>query len=377
MLFHRPPKRNGPPSMIAVEHGETNSFALNVLPERRKEVPMQSAVLHGARDLRIEERPRPTPQPGEVLVKTKAVGICGSDLHYYEEGRIGPAMVDRPMVMGHEIAAEIVDERASDHGLQLGALAAVDPAHTCGHCEWCARGFPNLCVEGRFLGGPSWDGGLSEYLAVPAHLVVPVPTGFSADEVALLEPLGVAIHALDIARLRPLRTVAVIGAGPIGLLLLQVARACGALETHVVEPLESRRSMAKQLGADSIHERPGAIAELTHGRGVDMVLEATNSPEGLTHAAETAKVGGRIVVVGIPRGDGFDAPASLLRNKGLSVRYSHRMGDVYHRAIELVRKERVLLAPLATHHYPLSDAGNAFEDQIAYANGAIKTMITM
>lgn len=337
---------------------------------------MQGVKIHGVRDVRLHAAlPEPVVGEGEVLVRVRAVGVCGSDLHYYLEGGIGPAAIRVPLMPGHEIAAEVAGGTGERYGLADGTLVAVDPAQSCGRCEHCLAGHSNLCPHVRFLGSPGVDGALCELIAVPAHTLVPVPAGFGPALTALLEPLGVALHALDITRLRPMSGVAVLGGGPIGLMVAQVARAAGAAHVRVVEPNASRREAARVLGADSVHADYRELLEVTGGRGEDCVIEATNSPEGPEHAAQVARIGGRVTLVGIPEGDRFSMSAANARRKGLTFRFSRRMGNVYPRAIRLVEQGRVNLKPIASHAYSLAGAPDAFETAAAAPEGFLKAMI--
>ncbi|HLJ59007.1 MAG TPA: alcohol dehydrogenase catalytic domain-containing protein [bacterium] len=338
---------------------------------------MRAALLHGARDLRLGTVPDPVPTEDALLLRVREVGICGSDLHFYRQD--GGTLVDpaSPLVLGHEFSAEIADDRGAALGLPPGRLVAVDPARPCGRCEWCLRGDPNLCPDQAFAGTPGTNGGLAEYHAAPREAIIPVPPEFDAATVALLEPLGVAVHTLDLAHLRPMDSVAVVGAGPIGLMVAQVARASGAGRVFVVEPLRYRLDAARRLEVDGVAEEPGAVLGWTNGRGVDVVLEATNAPSGAEVAAALARVGGRIVLAGIPEDDTVTFKASLARRKGLTVKFQRRMGRVYPRAIELVRTARVRLSPLVTHRFPLDRAADAFALQDAYRDGVIKTMIVV
>ena len=336
---------------------------------------MKAVLLHGVRDMRVGSIPDVTLQEDEVLLKIRAVSVCGSDLHYYLEGGIGDAKIKKPMVLGHEFSAEVIDERAEKFGLKKGMLVAVDPALPCGHCEWCERGYTNLCPNVRFTGAPPYNGALSEYFSAKPDLIFPVPKDFDAATTALLEPLGVAIHALDLAHLKPMESVAILGAGPIGLLLAQVAKHCGAGNVFVIDPLAYRTNVATQLGADRVAQSHQLIHEWTQGRGVDVVLEATNSPLGPQHAAEIVRIGGRLVLVGIPDGDAFTLTASLVRRKGLGIKLSRRMGNVYPRAIQMVERGLVQLKPLITHSFPLEKAAEAFSLQAAYADNVIKCLV--
>ena len=336
---------------------------------------MRAALIHKAHDMRVETVPRPEPRDGELLLRVRAVGVCGSDLHYYREGGVGSAWVTSPLILGHEFAAEVADDRGRSHGLPAGTLVAVDPARPCGRCEWCLRGDQNLCPDVKFAGTPGLNGGLAEYHAAPPDALFPVPDGFDPATAAMLEPLGVAIFALDLARLRPMETVAVIGAGPIGLLLLQVAREAGAGRVWTIDPIGYRAEAAKRLGADDAAADHTAVARWTNGRGADVVLEATNSPTGPAHAVACAAVGGRVILVGIPDGDRFSLVASEARRKALTLKWQRRMGHVYPRAIQMVRAGRVTFGPIATHTFPLDRVPDAFRFQNAYQEGVLKTVI--
>jgi len=332
---------------------------------------MKAARLHGIRDLRVEDVPDPLPGEGEVLLAVRAVGVCGSDLHHYLEGSIGALHSPEPFILGHEFAAEVLEGGP----LAPGTLVAVDPNRACGTCEWCRDGHTNLCPHVRFAGVPPFPGALAEFATARPEELVALPPGFDATTGALLEPLGVAIHALDLARLQPLASVAVLGLGPIGLLMLQVARACGAGHLVAVDPLAYRRAVATELGADAVADSVAGVLDATGGRGVDVVLEATNSPAGPQHAAEAVRIGGRIVLVGIPTGNAFTLEAALVRRKGLTIKMSRRMRHVYPRAVAMVERGLVTFSPLVTHRFDLGGAPAAFELQADYRDGVIKSVV--
>ena len=336
---------------------------------------MRAAVLHDVRDIRLDDIPRPVPQNGDVLVQVKAVGVCGSDLHSYLEGSTTGRADISPFVLGHEFACEITPEIADRVGLEAGTLVAVDPAKPCHRCEWCERGHTNLCPNVRFLGYAPNNGAMAEYVAVPVSAIHAVPRGFDAADAVLLETLGVAIHAMDLARPRFLESVAVLGCGPVGLLLAQLARLAGAQHVFAVDPIAYRAGLAQELGADAGFTDYAGVLEATQRRGVDLVLEATDSRLGLEHAAKLCRIGGRLVIVGIPEGNQYTLTASEVRRKGLSVKFSRRMPEVYPRAIALAASGRVKLAPLASHRYPLDDTRSAFELQAARKDGVIKAII--
>lgn len=336
---------------------------------------MRAALLHGPGDVRVETIPVPSPSDGQVRLLSRSVGICGSDLHHFREGSTGDETNDEPFVLGHEISGEVIEESADRLGLPSGTVVAIDPAYPCGDCEWCARGHHNLCPHVRFKGVAEHPGGLAEFLHVHPGQVIPVPDDFDADEAALLEPLGVAIHAVDLAESALMDTVAVLGAGPIGLLVAQVVLAAGAGECLVIDPLEYRQDVATRCGAGRTAAHHDAVAEWTGGRGADVVIEATNSPDGFEHAVESVRIGGEIVLVGIPKGNMYELTASTARRKGVTIKFCRRMGDVYPRAIQMVDTDRVDLDPIMTHRFSLEEAPEALALQSRYDDGVIKAMV--
>ena len=305
---------------------------------------MRVARLHGAGDVQLHTEERPPPAGADTrLVEVTSVGVCGSDLHWFTEGGIGDAVLARPLVLGHEMAG-IIRGGADD-----GARVAIDPAIPCGACESCREGHANLCPDVVFAGHGSCDGGLRQFLTWPAHRLHPLPDKLSDDDGALLEPLGVALHAIDLAHLRLAATVAVVGCGPIGLLLVQLARRHGATRVLAAEPLPHRMALAERFGAE-----PAA------GAGVaDVVFEVSGSDAAVDTALRLAKPGARVVLVGIPDGDRTTFSAGLARRKGLTLVLVRRMGEVYPRAIDLAARGLVDLAPLVSDVFPLSEVVTA------------------
>lgn len=345
-----------------------------------KEHTMRGARLHGIRDLRLEELPRPTPGPGEVLLKVAVVGVCGSDVHYYLEGRIGDHVVEAPLILGHESSAWVAGLNEGVEGLATGQLVAVEPAVSCGRCESCRHGHPNLCPEVRFFGTPPVNGVFAEYTVMPAENCFPLPEGFSAVEGAMLEPLGTAIHSVDLAHLKPGQTIAVLGAGPIGLLTAAVAKAAGASAVYMTEPLTYRRQFALAYVADAAlnpddSDVVAEIVRLTDSRGVDVAFEAAGAAETPGQAAAMTRPGGKVIVAGIPADDTMRLTASTVRRKGLTVKLVRRMKHTYPRAIRLVQTGAVDVEPLATHLLPLERIAEAFEMVAAYDDGVLRAVI--
>ena len=335
----------------------------------------RAVFLHGIRDVRVEPYQSRRPRPGEVMVEVEAVGICGSDLHYYKDGRIGSGQViAAPFVPGHEFAGRLLDD-CEERGLAAGTLVAVDPASPCHACEWCARGHHNLCPRTVFIGAPPHDGAMTEALPVPAASLVALPDGMTALQAAMCEPLGVSIHAFDLARPRLMETVAVVGCGCIGLGVIQLLRQAPVARVLAVDPQPHRAALAERFGAAVTGPDIAAVIEATGGRGADLVIEATNAPEGFADAVGAAAIGGRLVLVGIPDGDGYRLSASEARRRGLTVRFSRRMGEVYPRAIALVMSGRVDVDAIVSHRVGLDEVPDAFAAQAAAAAGLVKTVV--
>jgi L-iditol 2-dehydrogenase len=346
---------------------------------------MFAARLHGPKELRVERVARPkAPGPRQVLLRVKATGICGSDLHSYLDARIGDTIVQSPLILGHEFSG-IVEGVGSDsldgqfEPLKPGTRVAVDPAQPCGRCELCEQGHPNLCRRLHFCGNFPDGGSLCEWMHMPARSCFPVHDSLDDSAAALLEPLGVAIHAVDLARIRVAQSLAIFGAGPIGLLILQVARLAGADPIYVVDQFDWRLELARRWGAVTVNfakDNPlHRITKGTAGRGVDVAIEAAWADHSIEQAAEVLRLGGRLVLVGIPGDDCLSMKHSTARRKGLTILMSRRMKHVYPRAIQLVQSGRIELAGLVSHRFPLQRAGEAFALNAAYQDNVVKIMI--
>jgi L-iditol 2-dehydrogenase len=313
------------------------------------------ARLYGTGDIRVcEEEPPAAEGDGaagsEVLVRVTAVGICGSDLHWWTEGAIGDATLARPLVLGHEGAGVI------ESGPRAGQRVAIDPAITCGTCRACLDGYRNLCYRIRFSGHGDTDGMMREVMAWPSALLHPLPESVSDAAGAMLEPLGVALWSLDLGHLPFGGTASVAGCGPIGLLLIQLLRAAGAERVIAVEPLAHRREAAAGCGADLVLDPGEPVSAL----GVDVAFEVSGNDDGVRIALESVRPGGRVVLAGIPDGDTTTFTASLARRKGLTIAMTRRMNDVYPRAISLAARGVVDLNSLVSRRAALGEAADAF-----------------
>ncbi len=312
---------------------------------------------------------------GEVLIEVASVGVCGSDLHYYKDGRIGSAAIRSPFVPGHEFGGYLCND-VEGLGLRRGQLVAVDPAKSCGQCEWCRDGNSNLCPEVEFTGAPPFDGAITERIWAAKSQLVTLPESFDALDAVMLEPLGVAIHAVRLAKPQMLERVGVLGCGPIGLLITQVLKAAGAGEVLACDPLPHRRAMAEKLGVDRVGDSSASLVEWSKG-GCPLVLEATNSPFGFRDAVRASRIGGRIVLVGIPDGDTYTLPAADTRRRGLKIKFARRMGHVYPLAIQFLAAGKVDVRSIVTHRVGLEEAPGVFAALADNAPGYGKALIDL
>jgi L-iditol 2-dehydrogenase len=318
---------------------------------------MEALRIHGPGDVRVHVEPDPVPGAGEVLVRVTAVGLCGSDLHWYDEGAIGDATFDEPLVLGHEMGGTIAE------GPAAGQRVAIDPALPCGHCAVCRAGNANLCVDVRFCGHTATDGGLRTLMAWPRRLLLPVPDGIEDDDVALLEPLGIALHALELGHIKGGMSAGVFGCGPIGLLLIRALKAAGVERIIATDALPHRLDAARASGADTLASATigGQPQGLEGWEPVDVAFEVAGEDAALETALRSVAIGGRVVIVGIPATDAHTIPAGLARRKGLSIIMSRRMKSQHLlRAIELVDDGSIRLDGLITGHYRLERGPEAF-----------------
>ena len=341
---------------------------------------MRVAVMNGRQDVSIEQRPIPTPGPGEVLIRIRTAGVCGSDLHYYAEGKIGDIPVQTPFVLGHEIAGTVVALGADVQGLREGQLVAVEPGIPCGKCEMCRSGHYNLCPEMRFLATPPYDGAFSEYLAYPAEWVFALPEGMNATQGALIEPLAVGFHAARQGGAQAGQTAVVTGSGCIGLVSMMALKAMGINRVYMVDVMEKRLEKALELGADGAinaakEDVLAKIAELTDGRGVDLVIETAGTQVTTVQAIHMAKKGATIVLVGYSRTGELTLPVSLALDKELTFKTVFRYRHIYPMAIEAVAAGRINLKGIVTNCYDLDDVQQAMDDSVKNKADIVKAVV--
>mgnify|MGYP003836525095 FL=1 len=324
------------------------------------------AVLTEPGEFELVERERPEPEPEEALVRPRAVGICGSDLHYYEHGRNGGTDIGDGHVLGHEAAGEVVAVGSEVTGLSIGDRVAIEPGVPCRRCEHCRRGDYHLCPDVTFLGSPPDDGALAEYVAWPADYLYELPESVSTREGALCEPLSVGIHAARRGEVSTGDSVLITGAGPIGRCALEAVRAAGATDVVVSDVVPSKLDAAAAAGADrTIDAREESVADAvsayTDGRGVDTVIEASGAEPAIGSTVDAVRRGAVVVLVGMPVDGAVEFDALDIINREVDVRGSYRYANTYPTAVELLADGRVDVDGLVDFEAPVSEVQTAFE----------------
>lgn len=343
---------------------------------------MRAAVLVEPGRVEVREVAGPRCGPRDVIVAPRAVGICGSDMHLYRHGRIGTSVVERPLVLGHEPAGEVVEVGAEVEGLKVCDRVIVEPGISCGACYWCQHGDYNLCPEVRFLGIPPSDGAMSELVGVPARYAHRMPGTMSWAEGAMIEPFAVGLEAVKRAGVRTGESVVVLGAGPIGLMILQAARIAGATSLIAVDVAERPLAMARQLGATAAldgreGDLPERVRELTEGRGADHAIEAVGAAATVQSALDVVRRGGTVTLVGIAGAPGIPLDTIKIVRTGLTVRSSFRYAHVHPGAIALAAEGRVNLKTLVTRSYAFAGVGEAFREVEARKTEIVKGVVEL
>ena len=319
----------------------------------------------------MEERPIPTPSAGDVLVRVSSVGVCGSDTHYFRHGRIGNFVVEAPLVLGHEAAGTIVGVGAGVDRSRIGERVSIEPQRPDPDSAETRRGHYNLCPHMRFYGTPPIDGAFCDYVVIGAGYAHRVPDSVSDDAAALCEPLSVGIAAVRKAGLDGGSRVLITGAGPIGIVLTQLARAYGATDIVVSDPDEARRAQAKQFGATAVVDpSTEPIGEL----GVDAFIDASGAPSAVVDGIGAVRPAGTVVVVG-SGAESMELPTQLIQNRELVLTGVFRYANTWPTAIALVESGRVDLDAMVTAHFPLEKAAEALDSD--RTPGSVKSVVTV
>ncbi|UJF33877.1 NAD(P)-dependent alcohol dehydrogenase [Paenibacillus hexagrammi] len=350
------------------------------MSERNVPATMKAAVMTKPGEIRIEERPVPQVQADEVLIQVMAVGVCGSDVHYYEHGRIGRFVVEKPIILGHECAGIIAAVGSSVTRVSVGDRVAIEPGVTCGRCSACKEGRYNLCPDVQFLATPPVDGAFVQYMAIREDMVFPIPDHLSFEEAALNEPFSVGIHAAKRSRLQPGTTVAIMGMGPVGLMAVAAAKSFGASRIIVTDLEQVRLDAAKRLGATEVinvrEEDPVArIKELTQGIGVDTAWETAGNPRALQSALYSLRRGGKLAIVGLPPQDEIALNVPFIADNEVDIYGIFRYANTYPSGIEFLASGQIDAKSLITDRYPLAQTQDAMERAIHNKSGSLKVMV--
>lgn len=341
---------------------------------------MKTAVMLGIGKMGFEERDIPKVKDNEVLVKLEYVGICGSDLHYYETGAIGDYVVEPPFVLGHEPGGTVVEVGKNVKQLKIGDRVALEPGKTCGHCEFCKTGNYNLCPDVVFFATPPVDGVFQEYVAHEADLCFKLPDNVSTMEGALIEPLAVGFHAAMQGCAGAGQTAVVLGAGCIGLVTMMALKAMGVSKVYVADIMEKRLQKALELGADGIingaqTDTVEEVRKLTDGKGCDLAVETAGTQVTTVQTIHMTKKGATIVLVGYSKSGEMTLPMSLALDKELTFKTVFRYRHIYPMAIEAVAAGKVNLKGIVTDVFGLDEAQKAMDYSVNHKADIVKAVI--
>ncbi|TFB75396.1 NAD(P)-dependent alcohol dehydrogenase [Cryobacterium glaciale] len=320
---------------------------------------MRTSVLLKQQELTIEDRPVPTARAGEVLVEVAAVGVCGSDVHYYREGRIGDFIVDAPLVLGHELSGTIVGVGVDVDPARIGERVAVEPQRPCRLCRECRAGRYNLCSKMEFYATPPIDGAFCGYVTIQTEFAHAIPDSVSFEAAALLEPLSVAIASIRKAQIVPGSSILIAGAGPIGIITAQTARAFGASEIIVSDLIAAKRQRALKFGATRVID-PVAEDPATLGLDVNAFIDASGSARAVDSGIRSVRPAGTVVLVGLGNPE-MILPVSHIQNLEITVTGIFRYVDTWPTAIHLVASGQVDLDSLVTGKFDLEHVAEALD----------------
>ncbi|MCS7025037.1 MAG: alcohol dehydrogenase catalytic domain-containing protein [Bryobacteraceae bacterium] len=329
---------------------------------------------------RIEEQflaDPPPPGPGEVLVRVKAVGICGSDMHWYNEGGIGPLQAVYPQVLGHEPAGEVIAVGKGVRHRKEGDRVSIEPSLTCGHCEYCLQGQHNNCLHCVFLGSPAAWGFFREFALIPEHNTDLVPDNLTWTQATLIEPLAVIVHALELVTIRLGDTVAILGAGPIGMLCAAMAKLAGASEVFICDKLPHRLALAQKMGAThavAVHHMYELVMDHTQGRGVDLAIDCAAAAETINLSLQLTRPSGVFLLIGIPSEPTLAVDLFPAMNKEIKWQMLKRSNHKGSAAAKLLAQNRIPDA-LITHVLPFDQTPRGFQMLAHYSDNVGKVVI--
>jgi L-iditol 2-dehydrogenase len=343
---------------------------------------MKAVYLTGLRQMELRQAPAPRlASPGDMLLRIDTLGVCGSDIHYYTQGRVGTQVVEFPQILGHEFAATIVETGTGVKGLNPGQRVAIDPLVACGHCDQCRANRKHTCRNQKFLGNPGQlPGALVEYLVLPADCCIPVPDSLDDDQAAIVEPFSIGVYAAQMAQLAPAGArVGILGSGPIGLCTLLAVRTQTNAAAYVTDLVDERLAVARACGAvwtgNPRREDVVAAIEQLEPLGLDVVFECAGEQDALDQGLELLKPGGVLLVIGIPEVDRVSFNINLMRRNELRILNVRRQNNCVEPAIELIASRRVDVRPLITHHFSMEETTQAFDLVSTRRDGVLKAII--
>ena len=339
----------------------------------------RAALLTAIKTFEFRDIPMPTAGPDEVVVKLQAVGVCGSDVHYYSHGRIGDFVVDFPFILGHECAGIVVEKGENVKHLEIGDKVALEPGVTCGTCEMCKSGHYNLCPDVKFLATPPYDGCLMNYIAFPASYAFKLPDNITCKEGALLEPLAIGINAALTGGVKLGSTVLISGSGCIGLVTLLAAKAYGASKVIVSDVIPLRLETAAKMGAITVNSKEEnlieRVMEITEGRGVDIVLDCAGFSSTVADAMRAVRPAGRVVVVGLAADEWNGIPVGPINTKEIEITSIFRYKNLYPTAINAVASGKIDINGIVSRTYSFDETPEAFRTAHECATETVKNVI--
>lgn len=342
---------------------------------------MKAMVLTGPRRIEIIDRHSPEIiNADDVLIRMKSVGVCGSDIHYYNHGRIGSQVVHYPFTPGHEGAGVVEETGNAVMSLKPGDMVAIDPAMPCHSCDQCRAGRPHTCRNLKFLGCPGQaEGCLSEYIVMPASCCFRLPGNMPADQAALAEPLSIGLYAVRSAGDISGRSVAVLGSGPIGISVLLSALAYGAARVYMTDKIDARLDIALEMGASwtGNADRSDIVSDILHDEPdqLSVVFECCGKQEAADQAVQLLKPGGRLMIIGIPEFERWSFETDTLRRKEICIQNVRRQNNTVADTLDMISSGRLKPGRMQTHDFSLDETAEAFEMVAGYRDGVMKAMI--
>jgi L-iditol 2-dehydrogenase len=336
---------------------------------------MEAAVMDRPLSINIEKVSVPEPKDDEVLVKVHCIGICGSDVHYYEHGKIGRYEVKEPIILGHELSGVVAEVGKDVTNVSVGDRVAVEPGVTCGRCQYCKSGRYNLCPDVVFMATPPVDGAWAEYISIRSDFLFKLPDDISFEEGALLEPLSVGIHAMKRGKVGPGDRIFISGLGPIGLLTIEAATMFGVTEIYASDVVPLRREKALEMGATAVFDPTKTNIKEELGDGVNVVVETSGNQHAISETVKIVNRGGRVVLVGLPVVNNIPLDVPHVIDSEIDIVGIFRYANTYPTAISALQKAKSNIEEVITHKFSLKETKEAVELARTEKDTSIKIMI--